>query len=300
MKIEQIVAHIIQVPVELTFEMMPVDWHLGVAVPSGWRFASYSKDEPLLKILAPSPFKGLERRVPIEFLPENLRIRIQYLVQTETERENATSNWNVRERRISKRLAACFRDELADFKVGVLICDRPKHLGDNQPYKRVDPWQMREDFLRTDSLSSLEVFLNKYGEFSRGTGPHVEWNAEGNVWWESGIVHPEQIWQRQQTVISALKAGAAKWFEKSRLELYSRPEFPHFVHTDHFIAETIETTITADFLRGGRFRLCNRKDCRLPFKCESRHKRSYCSQYCAHLESVRRNRRKKAVKVSGR
>src|SRR6185312_9287378 len=103
-------------------------------------------------------------------------------------------------------------------------------------------------------------------EFSRGTGPRVEVSHETQkICWQPEIVHPEEIWRHKQEISSALKAGAAKWFEKSSLEVYSRPEFPHFVHADHLIVDAIETTITADFLRGAKFRWCNRKDCGLPF-----------------------------------
>jgi hypothetical protein len=184
----------------------------------------------------------------------------------------------------------------------VLICERPKHWGPiSEPFKRVDPWHMRDDFLRTNSLVSMETFLNKYGEFSRGTGPRPQVGQKAlqdpgadahTISWKPVLVHPDEIWGHKNAINVALKSGAAKWFERTVLDgVYSRPEFPHFVHTDHLIADAIYTTVTVDFLRGAKFRLCGRKDCALPFKRESRHKRSYCSQYCAHLESVRRNRR---------
>lgn len=52
-------------------------------------------------------------------------------------------------------------------------------------------------------------------------------------------------------------------------------------------------TVYADLIRGMKFKCCKRGDCGRPFAVESKHKRKFCCQYCAHLESVRKGRRKK-------
>jgi hypothetical protein len=56
--------------------------------------------------------------------------------------------------------------------------------------------------------------------------------------------------------------------------------------------EILLATVYADLIQGYRFKFCKRKDCRMPFAVTSGHKRSYCSQYCGHLESLRKSRRK--------
>lgn len=308
MKIQQIVAHTLSIPMELRFEILPVEWQLGTAIPHGWWFSMYSNDEPVFRIVEPARFAGLSLPVNSKFLTEDLRTKIQKLVDFETKQEDSQS-WRTRDRRIGKRLEKRFNEELSAHRIDVLICDRPKHWGPlSEPYNKVDPWSMRDDFLRANSLVSLETFLNKYGEFSRGTGPRpkVDHKAfsepeanEHAISWKPVIVHPDEIWEHKNAISTALKSGAAKWFEGASAGLdgvYSRPEFPHYIHLDHLIVDALYTTITVDFLQGARFRLCKRRDCRLPFKRESRHKRDYCSQYCAHLESVRRNRRKKTGK----
>jgi hypothetical protein len=55
-------------------------------------------------------------------------------------------------------------------------------------------------------------------------------------------------------------------------------------------------TIFADLARGLKFKYCARKDCGDLFVVTSKHKRRYCRQYCAHLDSVRKQRRKEQRK----
>jgi hypothetical protein len=56
------------------------------------------------------------------------------------------------------------------------------------------------------------------------------------------------------------------------------------------VVTAILATIYVDHLHGTKFGFCKRDDCRNPYKIESKHIRKYCSQYCAHLESLRRMR----------
>ncbi len=44
-------------------------------------------------------------------------------------------------------------------------------------------------------------------------------------------------------------------------------------------------------VQGANFRVCARKDCRLPFEITSRHNRRFCTQYCAHITSLRQRRK---------
>ncbi len=53
----------------------------------------------------------------------------------------------------------------------------------------------------------------------------------------------------------------------------------------------ILATIQFKLVQGARFRVCARKDCRLPFEITSRHKRRFCTQYCAHITSLRQRRK---------
>jgi hypothetical protein len=54
---------------------------------------------------------------------------------------------------------------------------------------------------------------------------------------------------------------------------------------------SILATIQFKLVQGATFRTCSRRDCRLPFEVTSCHKRRFCTQYCAHLTSLRRRRK---------
>lgn len=63
----------------------------------------------------------------------------------------------------------------------------------------------------------------------------------------------------------------------------------HVLVSDTF--PSILATVQFKLAQGARFRTCARKDCRLPFEVTSRHARRFCSQYCAHITSLRQRRR---------
>jgi len=55
--------------------------------------------------------------------------------------------------------------------------------------------------------------------------------------------------------------------------------------------EMMTTTTQIDLLLGARFRYCRRPDCNIPFPVVTKHRKIYCSWYCAHIEAVRRTRK---------
>jgi hypothetical protein len=65
---------------------------------------------------------------------------------------------------------------------------------------------------------------------------------------------------------------------------------------------SILATVQFKLAQGAKFRTCARKDCRLPFEVTSRHTRRFCTQYCAHITSLRQRRkvgRRKEVNQHG-
>jgi hypothetical protein len=54
---------------------------------------------------------------------------------------------------------------------------------------------------------------------------------------------------------------------------------------------SILVTVQFKLAQGAKFRICARKDCRLPFEVTSRHTRRFCTQYCAHITSLRQRRK---------
>jgi hypothetical protein len=53
---------------------------------------------------------------------------------------------------------------------------------------------------------------------------------------------------------------------------------------------SILATVQFKLLQGAMFRTCARRDCRLPFEVTSLHTRRFCTQYCAHITSLRQRR----------
>jgi hypothetical protein len=62
---------------------------------------------------------------------------------------------------------------------------------------------------------------------------------------------------------------------------------------------SIFATVQFKLAQGARFRRCYRKDCRLPFEVTSRHPRRFCTQYCAHITSLRQRRKAERSKKRG-
>jgi hypothetical protein len=70
-------------------------------------------------------------------------------------------------------------------------------------------------------------------------------------------------------------------------------KYPLGVISTHHTLPAILGTVFVDALRGAKVRSCARADCRELFEVISAHERKYCSQYCGHLVSLRRERKKK-------
>jgi hypothetical protein len=155
-------------------------------------------------------------------------------------------------------------------------------------------WAMRTEFLRLkqDSWLLLE-FLRKWGlwDEKRLGSSNLAHGANANI---HNVVFPENIWELQDIYRSALVRPPDEWLSNGVDPFkgaYATPMYPHFVLEHSQCRLAIEATITIDLLMKVKFRKCKRPDCSEVFELESRHKRLYCGQPCAHLESVRKQRR---------
>jgi hypothetical protein len=143
-----------------------------------------------------------------------------------------------------------------------------------------DAWQMREEFLRLklDSETAFS-FLQVWGR----------WNQLRRYVQLSEMVH------LQRSIRDGLTSSPAKWFAgpgAQPIVVSSRLlEFPYFAMKTDSCQIALGTATTIDLLRRLEFKTCARGDCEMPFEVTSNHERAYCSQYCAHLASVRRNRK---------
>lgn len=157
-----------------------------------------------------------------------------------------------------------------------------------------DAWAMRREFLALQQdIWPLLEFLRKWGVWDeRALGIPNSKSGKGASL--ENVVFPERIWELQDAYREALLRPPDEWLTKGVDPLkgaYATPMYPHFVLEHSQCKLAIEATITIDLLRKVKFRKCKRPDCSEVFALESRHKKIYCSQPCAHLESVRKQRR---------
>jgi len=160
-----------------------------------------------------------------------------------------------------------------------------------------DAWSVRADFLELRDENDCLRFLIGTGLFFR--------DGASEAGQPIGLDHV-RMWQR--TLVGFLRRRPPVWESKLELVEPNAREIVRMVHLHRhctvelgpgraaqFIARETFTAILAtihlDHLRGARFHLCARPDCGRPYEVESRHKRRYCTQYCASLESLRRVRK---------
>lgn len=181
-------------------------------------------------------------------------------------------------------------DEIQGRYFQILLCDSP--LGGAKGPG--DAWSMRKEFLslKKETLA-LCGFLKKWGVWDERKPGSLN-VAPGDAASILNLVVPEAIWELQSAYRAALVSPPGEWLSKGVDPFkgaYATPMYPHFILQHYQCKKAIEATITIDLLRKVKFRKCKRHDCSEVFEIESRHRRMYCGQPCAHLESVRKQRR---------
>jgi hypothetical protein len=176
---------------------------------------------------------------------------------------------------------------------------RPK-MGNAVPSAYRDPWAVRELFLQANTEEKVFAFLAENGQFSALLGPGI-WDVHSLRYCQEAfrflLQNKPPRWnkwlnERLQTHRQVL--ATLKLYESARTTLNWNEKHPvvSFEALDSFSA--IYYSIYLDHVRGAQYKFCARSDCAKPFELTSRHVRKYCSQYCAHLETVRRLRSKAA------
>jgi hypothetical protein len=168
--------------------------------------------------------------------------------------------------------------------LGVLL--QPERKGP-QAGRVENAWTMRDEFfhLHRNDNDALLKFLNRWGWWR-------SWES-----FDSSVAETAaSIWDLQQIFRSAVSGTLGTWLNDSRNEFFPmivRPQsgFPPYLLSLRSCELAIRATITIDLLQRVEFRICARRDCRAPYAIESGHARKYCTQYCGHLVSVRKNRR---------
>jgi hypothetical protein len=261
-------ARNISLPVQFTFSSRRVRWIRGRI-----NLLSLSRDlgtnYVLVSVSSPPKYRGLKQTIPREFLPAQIRSELPA-------RGRIPLAPGLRRLPVEILLCLPERDDLKSW-------DEPERI-------QFDPWQCRREFLSLKGTTDeLLTFLNQYGAWSEGLAHRVRGSQLLPT-----IVFEVQLWIEQGNIREILKRGAHEWLEgRKSLRFSSRSEYPYYVHVDSNCFSAIETSITIDFLLDTTFQPCARKDCGNSFPADRKGKR-YCQQYCAHLVSVRKNRKSSA------
>lgn len=274
----RIVAHTIQIPLGFEFRRQSCTWAVGDAEIVGWPTVRDEDDREL-------QVHGSRVRVRVSTAHGPVMGDMEANIHEIFEALGATVPYP----------DAVNSDEMesicAGYTIPVLAMTRKStktHVA--------DPWLMRSEFLGlSPEPDAFKDFLSQWG-----------------MWDSESILRLETMESEQRDLRDALAlaGGDAKlWFRHFGSFPYPHDrafEYPFFWLKAKECEVAIRMTITMDLLRGIRFGTCARPDCGTPYPIQSEHKRAYCSQYCAHIESVRRQRRdarnkpQKAVKGTKR
>lgn len=178
-------------------------------------------------------------------------------------------------------------------------------------------WECRKEFLKLpeDDNQALCAFMNKIGLF----GPDNARPGEAVRTYHTADLSrtvtlprqiqmlPNRIWGLRRALVEDLDMK-----KKEFIQLYASdsgpksgfiPELPFRFKLDADVPTGVLTTVAlwemllvtiyVDLVRGFSFQTCERPDCLMKFAVETGHPRKFCSQYCGHLESIRKNRRLK-------
>jgi hypothetical protein len=169
-----------------------------------------------------------------------------------------------------------------------------------------DAWKVRENFLGLKTEQDFLAFLNQYGTFSSSSLVERRWDVEDLRCWQQlfrdymlrspatwdkkvGRFAPEMVdFVGHILRLSDSPSISFSWREKLERSSRSGPNLA-IIKADNIVG-AILATIYVDHLHGTKYKFCARPDCRRPFEVSSKHKRKFCEQYCAHLQSQRQMR----------
>lgn len=182
-----------------------------------------------------------------------------------------------------------------------------------------DPKEKRNEFFRLQRGDTAELvsFLNTVGLFeSEASLANVAGVDEEAGKVETAITetasgdyysvpyHPlhsaKKIWAFRDLLVRGLKGnselGSVCDFQT---RIVRESNSPRVVITTRTLLDAVLLSIIVDRVKKAKVQKCARPDCGIIFMSDNRHKKKYCCRYCAHVESVRRDReRKKLLGIS--
>lgn len=278
-------ARIIKIPIAFEFQPQRAKWSMRRVVVRGW-----AKDRKRGLI---SRYLGLSDDLVVDISDlVNLYGTLGLPLGEISEAEPAVMHW--------RDLPAAIRQDATPSKSMEQICGRDFEIfvcetPSGPSGEPDDGWAMRREFIKLkQDYWALLQFLRKWGVWDGQRLGSLSFATSGGASRVANFVVPDGIWELQRRYREALVNPPAEWLIDAIDPLkgaYGTPIYPHFLVQNYQCRPAIEATITIDRLQKVKFRKCKRHDCVEIFELESRHKRLYCGQPCAHLESVRKQRR---------
>jgi len=161
---------------------------------------------------------------------------------------------------------------------------------------QMDAWELRSNFLANmPDEHAVLAFLNATGRFSSHGSVHsvqefLEWQRVIHDLLETSSFHKAHGSPRNDKFMVIFNAENEFRFS---LDIWKGAEEGVAVIEAKSSLQAIVATVLIDRIRGTKIQFCARPDCGRPYAVTSSHERKYCESYCAHVESVRRTRRKK-------
>ncbi len=248
----------VSLPFLFEFRRRQIEWTRSIARIVGWaRSMDGSIDEENLFVQVQANGVSRRFRYPLEKLPRR-------------EWDNFST-----ETRMDKDVERAF----SNFELSVLLPSRWIYTSEcSEQGEPADAWEMRDDFLGIQPNSeSCLAFLRRWGQWSR-----------------LGLVQVSDVASLQSAVRQGMSSSPSTWFQSDYV--YSptwrrRSEYPWFGMLTDTAEVALRMTVTIDLLNEVKFKKCARIDCGQLF-AESRRDRRFCSRDCAHIEAVRRSRKK--------
>lgn len=286
-------AHKIEIPIEFIFGIPQCDWIIGKARPTAW-WNNCAPARLDLEVVSPKRFHGVRGEFPSSDLNDELLSRLPL---GKLHQPIGTEQYEVALARINPRVGwNALPQEMRQMELDVILCEE---TNGGPPKSKFDPWAVRKEFLKLNgSFGALSKFLNRRGSWKPQVAPTVGSARSTSV----SVYLPSCFWKDQAFIRNGLLSGPKAWLSSKRsyLHLTPRSEFPHLSYTSSTCFDAIRATVTIDFWRKAKLRLCAREDCNQIFERDSKHKKIYCDQYCGHIVSVRRGRAKTRKTVGRR
>jgi hypothetical protein len=198
-----------------------------------------------------------------------------------------------------------------EWKKGIML------PADSPAPRSFDGYAVREHFMSLRTPQDCMVFLNQYGRFSplQKVDEQVGWTFTAVMKWQEVFAQlakrsPDKWSDYANSLMSPEHGpnirgviGALNWSKNSITFQTNSSDIPAVKGAKYFgviatndVVSAIVTTLQVDHVRGAKFGVCARNDCPRFYEITTLHKRKYCSEACAHLETVRRLRKRQKAR----